>query len=249
MKKDKIKIITIISALILIIMLLFLVIIMIYKNNTTQNNINSYKKFSKSDYPIYSWSLNDNDNISNLEFFSNNNNFKEIKLNNKSIKIGYNIYQVIEENYYESGQKGYSYYLQFLFNDQKIGLINIGEYNTELRDYYLDKLEVNKIIGLDNKEYLTINANVNSTNSTFIINDNAELVYIVPLVSEQEIELNDKYNIEFNDRVSINNNCIYYLSQSNENNKAAVHKVTLYDNKYYDEVIDTINAKFSGVKQ
>lgn len=178
----------------------------------------------------------------------NNNNFKEIKLNNKSIKIGYNIYQVIEENYYESGQKGYSYYLQFLFNDQKIGLINIGEYNTELRDYYLDKLELNKIIGLDNKEYLTINANVNSTNSTFIINDNAELVYIVPLVSEQEIELNDKYNIEFNDRVSINNNCIYYLSQSNENNKAAVHKVTLYDNKYYDEVIDTINAKFSGVK-
>ena len=79
---------------------------------------------------------------------------------------------------------------------------------------------------MDNKEYLTINANVNSTNSTFIINDNAELVYIVPLVSEQEIELNDKYNIEFNDRVSINNNCIYYLRKRYENNKAAVHKVT-----------------------
>lgn len=54
MKKDKIKIITIISALILIIILLFLVIIILYKNSNTPNNINSYKKFSKRDYPIYS---------------------------------------------------------------------------------------------------------------------------------------------------------------------------------------------------
>lgn len=246
-KKDKIKSIIIISGLLIIILILVLLIIKISKN-TIPNNISSYKEFNKSDYSTNGWIIDTTENNSNPELFSTNNNFKEIKLNNKNIKIGYNIYQITEDNYYEPGQKGYSYYLQFSFNDKKIDEIYVGEYDNKLRDYYLDNIKINKIIGLDNREYLIINNNTDINNYTFVVNDNSKIVYIVPLVTDQEIELNENYSIKFNNRISINNNCIYYLSQSNEDNKAAVHKVTLYDNKYYDEVIDTISAKFSGVK-
>ena len=187
-----------------------------------------------------------------MKIVQSDNSFTSIKLNDNEIGIRYIIYQ--EENEDKENNVYYSYYLELYFNNTKLSkLIKINdtkETYSELGSIKLDNIYFNKIKGLDNKEYLVIDTNINANDYStcrhyvYTLNDDFKIIYEVPFVIGQELTLTEDYDLSFNNKLNISSDSIYYLSYKKKN-KIDVHRVTIYDNKYYDETIDTKSGKKS----
>ena len=255
--------------IILIIMLcviIALLSIVLYKainkkkeKNTNEDNIVSntkideklYKTFNRKDYDTLK-NIKDNYVVRDMKIVQSDNTFTSIKLNDNEIGIRYIIYQ--EENEDKENNVYYSYYLELYFNNTKLSkLIKINdtkETYSELGSIKLDNIYFNKIKGLDNKEYLVIDTNINANDYStcrhyvYTLNDDFKIIYEVPFVIGQELTLTEDYDLSFNNKLNISSDSIYYLSYKKKN-KIDVHRVTIYDNKYYDETIDTKSGKKS----
>ena len=255
--------------IILIIMLcviIALLSIVLYKainkkkeKNTNEDNIVSntkideklYKTFNRKDYDTLK-NIKDNYVVRDMKIVQSDNSFTSIKLNDNEIGIRYIIYQ--EENKDKENNVYYSYYLELYFNNTKLSkLIKINdtkETYSELGSIKLDNIYFNKIKGLDNKEYLVIDTNINANDYStcrhyvYTLNDDFKIIYEVPFVIGQELTLTEDYDLSFNNKLNISSDSIYYLSYKKKN-KIDVHRVTIYDNKYYDETIDTKSGKKS----
>ena len=255
--------------IILIIMLcviIALLSIVLYKainkkkeKNTNEDNIVSntkideklYKTFNRKDYDTLK-NIKDNYVVRDMKIVQSDNTFTSIKLNDNEIGIRYIIYQ--EENEDKENNVYYSYYLEVYFNNTKLSkLIKINdtkETYSELGSIKLDNIYFNKIKGLDNKEYLVIDTNINANDYStcrhyvYTLNDDFKIIYEVPFVIGQELTLTEDYDLSFNNKLNISSDSIYYLSYKKKN-KIDVHRVTIYDNKYYDETIDTKSGKKS----
>ena len=229
------------------------------ENNTNEDNIVSntkideklYKTFNRKDYDTLK-NIKDNYVVRDMKIVQSDNTFTSIKLNDNEIGIRYIIYQ--EENEDKENNVYYSYYLEFYFNNTKLSkLIKINdtkETYSELGSIKLDNIYFNKIKGLDNKEYLVIDTNINANDYStcrhyvYTLNDDFKIIYEVPFVIGQELTLTEDYDLSFNNKLNISSDSIYYLSYKKKN-KIDVHRVTIYDNKYYDETIDTKSGKKS----
>lgn len=255
--------------IILIIMLcviIALLSIVLYKaiNKKKEKNINEdnivsntkideklYKTFNRKDYDTLK-NIKDNYVVRDMKIVQSDNTFTSIKLNDNEIGIRYIIYQ--EENEDKENNVYYSYYLELYFNNTKLSkLIKINdtkETYSELGSIKLDNIYFNKIKGLDNKEYLVIDTNINANDYStcrhyvYTLNDDFKIIYEVPFVIGQELTLTEDYDLSFNNKLNISSDSIYYLSYKKKN-KIDVHRVTIYDNKYYDETIDTKSGKKS----
>lgn len=255
--------------IVLIIMLcviIALLSIVLYKaiNKEKEKNINEdnivsntkideklYKTFNRKDYDTLK-NIKDNYVVRDMKIVQSDNSFTSIKLNDNEIGIRYIIYQ--EENEDKENNVYYSYYLELYFNNTKLSkLIKINdtkETYSELGSIKLDNIYFNKIKGLDNKEYLVIDTNINANDYStcrhyvYTLNDDFKIIYEVPFVIGQELTLTEDYDLSFNNKLNISSDSIYYLSYKKKN-KIDVHKVTIYDNKYYDETIDTKSGKKS----
>ena len=255
--------------IVLIIMLcviIALLSIVLYKaiNKEKEKNINEdnivsntkideklYKTFNRKDYDTLK-NIKDNYVVRDMKIVQSDNSFTSIKLNDNEIGIRYIIYQ--EENEDNENNVYYSYYLELYFNNTKLSkLIKINdtkETYSELGSIKLDNIYFNKIKGLDNKEYLVIDTNINANDYStcrhyvYTLNDDFKIIYEVPFVIGQELTLTEDYDLSFNNKLNISSDSIYYLSYKKKN-KIDVHKVTIYDNKYYDETIDTKSGKKS----
>ena len=255
--------------IILIIMLcviIALLSIVLYKaiNKEKEKNINEdnivsntkideklYKTFNRKDYDTLK-NIKDNYVVRDMKIVQSDNTFTSIKLNDNEIGIRYIIYQ--EENKDKENNVYYSYYLELYFNNTKLSkLIKINdtkETYSELGSIKLDNIYFNKIKGLDNKEYLVIDTNINANDYStcrhyvYTLNDDFKIIYEVPFVIGQELTLTEDYDLSFNNKLNISSDSIYYLSYKKKN-KIDVHRVTIYDNKYYDETIDTKSGKKS----
>lgn len=255
--------------IILIIMLcviIALLSIVLYKaiNKEKEKNINEdnivsntkideklYKTFNRKDYDTLK-NIKDNYVVRDMKIVQSDNSFTSIKLNDNEIGIRYIIYQ--EENEDKENNVYYSYYLELYFNNTKLSkLIKINdtkETYSELGSIKLDNIYFNKIKGLDNKEYLVIDTNINANDYStcrhyvYTLNDDFKIIYEVPFVIGQELTLTEDYDLSFNNKLNISSDSIYYLSYKKKN-KIDVHRVTIYDNKYYDETIDTKSGKKS----
>lgn len=255
--------------IILIIMLcviIALLSIVLYKaiNKEKEKNINEdnivsntkideklYKTFNRKDYDTLK-NIKDNYVVRDMKIVQSDNSFTSIKLNDNEIGIRYVIYQ--EENEDKENNVYYSYYLELYFNNTKLSkLIKINdtkETYSELGSIKLDNIYFNKIKGLDNKEYLVIDTNINANDYStcrhyvYTLNDDFKIIYEVPFVIGQELTLTEDYDLSFNNKLNISSDSIYYLSYKKKN-KIDVHRVTIYDNKYYDETIDTKSGKKS----
>lgn len=255
--------------IVLIIMLcviIALLSIVLYKaiNKEKEKNINEdnivsntkideklYKTFNRKDYDTLK-NIKDNYVVRDMKIVQSDNTFTSIKLNDNEIGIRYIIYQ--EENEDKENNVYYSYYLELYFNNTKLSkLIKINdtkETYSELGSIKLDNIYFNKIKGLDNKEYLVIDTNINandystSRHYVYTLNDDFKIIYEVPFVIGQELTLTEDYDLSFNNKLNISSDSIYYLSYKKKN-KIDVHRVTIYDNKYYDETIDTKSGKKS----
>lgn len=255
--------------IILIIMLcviIALLSIVLYKaiNKEKEKNINEdnivsntkideklYKTFNRKDYDTLK-NIKDNYVVRDMKIVQSDNTFTSIKLNDNEIGIRYIIYQ--EENEDKENNVYYSYYLELYFNNTKLSkLIKINdtkETYSELGSIKLDNIYFNKIKGLDNKEYLVIDTNINANDYStcrhyvYTLNDDFKIIYEVPFVIGQELTLTEDYDLSFNNKLNISSDSIYYLSYKKKN-KIDVHRVTIYDNKYYDETIDTKSGKKS----
>ena len=255
--------------IVLIIMLcviIALLSIVLYKaiNKEKEKNINEdnivsntkideklYKTFNRKDYDTLK-NIKDNYVVRDMKIVQSDNTFTSIKLNDNEIGIRYIIYQ--EENEDKENNVYYSYYLELYFNNTKLSkLIKINdtkETYSELGSIKLDNIYFNKIKGLDNKEYLVIDTNINANDYStcrhyvYTLNDDFKIIYEVPFVIGQELTLTEDYDLSFNNKLNISSDSIYYLSYKKKN-KIDVHRVTIYDNKYYDETIDTKNGKKS----
>lgn len=255
--------------IILIIMLcviIALLSIVLYKaiNKKKEKNINEdnivsntkideklYKTFNRKDYDTLK-NIKDNYVVRDMKTVQSDNTFTSIKLNDNEIGIRYIIYQ--EENEDKENNVYYSYYLELYFNNTKLSkLIKINdtkETYSELGSIKLDNIYFNKIKGLDNKEYLVIDTNINANDYStcrhyvYTLNDDFKIIYEVPFVIGQELTLTEDYDLSFNNKLNISSDSIYYLSYKKKN-KIDVHRVTIYDNKYYDETIDTKSGKKS----
>ena len=229
------------------------------ENNTNEDNIVSntkideklYKTFNRKDYDTLK-NIKDNYVVRDMKIVQSDNTFTSIKLNDNEIGIRYIIYQ--EENKDKENNVYYSYYLELYFNNTKLSkLIKINdtkETYSELGSIKLDNIYFNKIKGLDNKEYLVIDTNINANDYStcrhyvYTLNDDFKIIYEVPFVIGQELTLTEDYDLSFNNKLNISSDSIYYLSYKKKN-KIDVHRVTIYDNKYYDETIDTKSGKKS----
>lgn len=255
--------------IILIIMLcviIALLSIVLYKainkkkeKNTNEDNIVSntkideklYKTFNRKDYDTFK-NIKDNYVVRDMKIVQSDNSFTSIKLNDNEIGIRYVIYQ--EENEDKENNVYYSYYLELYFNNTKLSKVikinDTKETYSELGSIKLDNIYFNKIKGLDNKEYLVIDTNINandystSRHYVYTLNDDFKIIYEVPFVIGQELTLTEDYDLSFNNKLNISSDSIYYLSYKKKN-KIDVHRVTIYDNKYYDETIDTKSGKKS----
>ena len=253
--------------IVLIIMLcviIALLSIVLYKaiNKKKEKNINEdnivsntkideklYKTFNRKDYDTLK-NIKDNYVVRDMKIVQSDNSFTSIKLNDNEIGIRYIIYQ--EENKDKENNVYYSYYLELYFNNTKLSkLIKINdtkETYSELGSIKLDNIYFNKIKGLDNKEYLVIDTNINANDYStcrhyvYTLNDDFKIIYEVPFVIGQELTLTEDYDLSFNNKLNISSDSIYYLSYKKKN-KIDVHRVTIYDNKYYDETIDTKSGK------
>lgn len=229
------------------------------EKNTNEDNIVSntkideklYKTFNRKDYDTLK-NIKDNYVVRDMKIVQSDNTFTSIKLNDNEIGIRYIIYQ--EENEDKENNVYYSYYLELYFNNTKLSkLIKINdtkETYSELGSIKLDNIYFNKIKGLDNKEYLVIDTNINANDYStcrhyvYTLNDDFKIIYEVPFVIGQELTLTEDYDLSFNNKLNISSDSIYYLSYKKKN-KIDVHRVTIYDNKYYDETIDTKSGKKS----
>ena len=255
--------------IILIIMLcviIALLSIVLYKaiNKEKEKNINEdnivsntkideklYKTFNRKDYDTLK-NIKDNYVVRDMKIVQSDNTFTSIKLNDNEIGIRYIIYQ--EENKDKENNVYYSYYLELYFNNTKLSKVikinDTKETYSELGSIKLDNIYFNKIKGLDNKEYLVIDTNINandystSRHYVYTLNDDFKIIYEVPFVIGQELTLTEDYDLSFNNKLNISSDSIYYLSYKKKN-KIDVHRVTIYDNKYYDETIDTKSGKKS----
>lgn len=255
--------------IILIIMLcviIALLSIVLYKaiNKKKEKNINEdnivsntkideklYKTFNRKDYDTLK-NIKDNYVVRDMKIVQSDNTFTSIKLNDNEIGIRYIIYQ--EENEDKENNVYYSYYLELYFNNTKLSKVikinDTKETYSELGSIKLDNIYFNKIKGLDNKEYLVIDTNINANDYStcrhyvYILNDDFKIIYEVPFVIGQELTLTEDYDLSFNNKLNISSDSIYYLSYKKKN-KIDVHRVTIYDNKYYDETIDTKSGKKS----
>lgn len=255
--------------IVLIIMLcviIALLSIVLYKaiNKKKEKNINGdnivsntkideklYKTFNRKDYDTFK-NIKDNYVVRDMKIVQSDNSFTSIKLNDNEIGIRYVIYQ--EENEDKENNVYYSYYLELYFNNTKLSKVikinDTKETYSELGSIKLDNIYFNKIKGLDNKEYLVIDTNINandystSRHYVYTLNDDFKIIYEVPFVIGQELTLTEDYDLSFNNKLNISSDSIYYLSYKKKN-KIDVHRVTIYDNKYYDEKIDTKSGKKS----
>ena len=255
--------------IILIIMLcviIALLSIVLYKaiNKKKEKNINEdnivsntkideklYKTFNRKDYDTLK-NIKDNYVVRDMKIVQSDNSFTSIKLNDNEIGIRYIIYQ--EENEDKENNVYYSYYLELYFNNTKLSKVikinDTKETYSELGSIKLDNIYFNKIKGLDNKEYLVIDTNINANDYStcrhyvYTLNDDFKIIYEVPFVIGQELTLTEDYDLSFNNKLNISSDSIYYLSYKKKN-KIDVHRVTIYDNKYYDETIDTKSGKKS----
>lgn len=255
--------------IVLIIMLcviIALLSIVLYKaiNKQKEKNINEdnivsntkideklYKTFNRKDYDTLK-NIKDNYVVRDMKIVQSDNSFTSIKLNDNEIGIRYVIYQ--EENEDKENNVYYSYYLELYFNNTKLSKVikinDTKETYSELGSIKLDNIYFNKIKGLDNKEYLVIDTNINandystSRHYVYTLNDDFKIIYEVPFVIGQELTLTEDYDLSFNNKLNISSDSIYYLSYKKKN-KIDVHRVTIYDNKYYDEKIDTKSGKKS----
>lgn len=228
-------------------------------NNINEDNIVSstkineklYKTFNRKDYDTFK-NIKDNYVVRDMKIVQSDNSFTSIKLNDNEIGIRYIIYQ--EENEDKENNVYYSYYLELYFNNTKLSKVikinDTKETYSELGSIKLDNIYFNKIKGLDNKEYLVIDTNINandystSRHYVYTLNDDFKIIYEVPFVIGQELTLTEDYDLSFNNKLNISSDSIYYLSYKKKN-KIDVHRVTIYDNKYYDETIDTKSGKKS----
>lgn len=257
------------ECIVLIIMLcviIALLSIVLYKaiNKKKEKNINGdnivsntkideklYKTFNRKDYDTFK-NIKDNYVVRDMKIVQSDNSFTSIKLNDNEIGIRYVIYQ--EENEDKENNVYYSYYLELYFNNTKLSKVikinDTQETYSELGSIKLDNIYFNKIKGLDNKEYLVIDTNINandystSRHYVYTLNDDFKIIYEVPFVIGQELTLTEDYDLSFNNKLNISSDSIYYLSYKKKN-KIDVHRVTIYDNKYYDETIDTKSGKKS----
>ena len=255
--------------IVLIIMLcviIALLSIVLYKaiNKEKEKNINEdnivsntkideklYKNFNRKDYDTLK-NIKDNYVVRDMKIVQSDNTFTSIKLNDNEIGIRYIIYQ--EENKDKENNVYYSYYLELYFNNTKLSKVikinDTKETYSELGSIKLDNIYFNKIKGLDNKEYLVIDTNINANDYStcrhyvYTLNDDFKIIYEVPFVIGQELTLTEDYDLSFNNKLNISSDSIYYLSYKKKN-KIDVHRVTIYDNKYYDETIDTKSGKKS----
>lgn len=255
--------------IVLIIMLcviIALLSIVLYKaiNKKKEKNINEdnivsntkideklYKTFNRKDYDTFK-NIKDNYVVRDMKIVQSDNSFTSIKLNDNEIGIRYVIYE--EENEDKENNVYYSYYLELYFNNTKLSKVikinDTKETYSELGSIKLDNIYFNKIKVLDNKEYLVVDSNIESNDYSlgrhyvYILNDEFKIIYEVPFVTGQELTLTEDYDLSFNNKLNISSDSIYYLSYKKKN-KIAVHKVTIYDSKYYDETIDTKNGKKS----
>ena len=243
--------------IILIIMLcviITLLSIVLYKaiNKKKEKNINEdnivsntkideklYKTFNRKDYDTLK-NIKDNYVVRDMKIVQSDNTFTSIKLNDNEIGIRYIIYQ--EENEDKENNVYYSYYLELYFNNTKLSKVikinDTKETYSELGSIKLDNIYFNKIKGLDNKEYLVIDTNINANDYStcrhyvYTLNDDFKIIYEVPFVIGQELTLTEDYDLSFNNKLNISSDSIYYLSYKKKN-KIDVHRVTIYDNKYY----------------
>ena len=255
--------------IVLIIMLcviIALLSIVLYKaiNKEKEKNINEdnivsntkideklYKTFNRKDYDTLK-NIKDNYVVRDMKIVQSDNTFTSIKLNDNEIGIRYIIYQ--EENEDKENNVYYSYYLELYFNNTKLSKVikinDTKETYSELGSIKLDNIYFNKIKGLDNKEYLVIDTNINANDYStcrhyvYTLNDDFKIIYEVPFVIGQELTLTEDYDLSFNNKLNISSDSIYYLSYKKKN-KIDVHRVTIYDNKYYDETIDTKSGEKS----
>ena len=255
--------------IILIIMLcviIALLSIVLYKaiNKEKEKNINEdnivsntkideklYKTFNRKDYDTLK-NIKDNYVVRDMKIVQSDNTFTSIKLNDNEIGIRYIIYQ--EEKEDKENNVYYSYYLELYFNNTKLSKVikinDTKETYSELGSIKLDNIYFNKIKGLDNKEYLVIDTNINANDYStcrhyvYTLNDDFKIIYEVPFVIGQELTLTEDYDLSFNNKLNISSDSIYYLSYKKKN-KIDVHRVTIYDNKYYDETIDTKSGEKS----
>ena len=210
-----------------------------------------YKTFNRKDYDTLK-NIKDNYVVRDMKIVQSDNTFTSIKLNDNEIGIRYIIYQ--EENEDKENNVYYSYYLELYFNNTKLSKVikinDTKETYSELGSIKLDNIYFNKIKGLDNKEYLVIDTNINANDYStcrhyvYTLNDDFKIIYEVPFVIGQELTLTEDYDLSFNNKLNISSDSIYYLSYKKKN-KIDVHRVTIYDNKYYDETIDTKSGKKS----
>ena len=242
--------------IILIIMLcviIALLSIVLYKaiNKEKEKNINEdnivsntkideklYKTFNRKDYDTLK-NIKDNYVVRDMKIVQSDNTFTSIKLNDNEIGIRYIIYQ--EENEDKENNVYYSYYLELYFNNTKLSKViktnDTKETYSELGSIKLDNIYFNKIKGLDNKEYLVIDTNINANDYStcrhyvYTLNDDFKIIYEVPFVIGQELTLTEDYDLSFNNKLNISSDSIYYLSYKKKN-KIDVHRVTIYDNKY-----------------
>ena len=247
--------IILIVLLCIIILLLGLVLFKVTNKSREDNNLDKigdiiiddklYKTFNRKDFKVLK-NLKDNYAVRDMKLVQSDNSFSSIKLNNNEVGIRYVIYQ--EENENKKNNIYYSYYLELYFNNSKLNrvmkILDISDSFSKLGSIKLDNISFNKIVGLDNKEYLIINYNVLNNNYSlgrnyvYILNDKFKIIYEVPFISGEELLLEESYDLSFNNKLNISNDSIYYLNYKKDN-KIDIHRVTFYDNRYYDEVIDT----------
>lgn len=267
-KEEEIKNWEYIVIIIMLCIIIALLGIVLYKaiNKNKENNIiednklssikideKLYKTFKRKDYDAFS-DIKDNYVVRDMKLVQSDNSFNSVKLNDKEVGIRYILYQ--EENEDNSDNTYYSYYLELYFNNTKLSkVIKINDTNksySDLGSIKLDNVYFNKINGLDNKEYLVVESNVESNDYSlgrhyvYILNDEFKIIYEVPFIMGQNLELSEDYNIKFDNKLNISNDCIYYLNSNKK--KIDIHKVTFYKDKYYDEIIDSQSGNGSGVK-
>lgn len=265
-KEKEFKNLEYIILIIMLCVIIALLSIVLYKaiNKEKEKNINEdnivsntkideklYKTFNRKDYDTLK-NIKDNYVVRDMKIVQSDNSFTSIKLNDNEIGIRYIIYQ--EENEDKENNVYYSYYLELYFNNTKLSKVikinDTKETYSELGSIKLDNIYFNKIKGLDNKEYLVIDTNINANDYStcrhyvYTINDDFKIIYEVPFVIGQELTLTEDYDLSFNNKLNISSDSIYYLSYKKKN-KIDVHRVTIYDNKYYDETIDTKSGKKS----
>lgn len=247
--------IVLIILLCIIILLLGFVLFKVTNKSKEDNNLDKvsdikiddklYKIFNRKDFKVLK-DLKDNYVVRDMKLVQSDNSFSSIKLNNNEVGIRYVIYQ--EENEDKKNNIYYSYYLELYFNNSKLDrvmkILDTSDNFNKLGSIKLDNINFNKIIGLDNKEYLIINYNVLNNNYSlgrnyvYVLNDEFKIIYEVPFISGEELLLEETYDLSFNNKLNISNDSIYYLNYKKDN-KIDIHRVTFYDNRYYDEVIDT----------